>query len=222
MRRERRASESNTNAVAWRIEGKKICNARCGSAGSRRTDVGLEKFAVENGRGVGMPVHRKNLLRPIPPLLEQSAIHRRTTAVPASYCAKDEGTKRRYPSVSPSCSCTGDWERWLSIVAFQGTRYFYSNFLPDDSRGARTFLKRDEIVRAVTSLVNTVCSRFNEFRSASGCTISTYPLLAWFRGQYGAQKTRAEGLLQFMAAVIEASKQRCACRILHFRLKMVN
>lgn len=68
-----------------------------------------------------MPVHRKNLLRPIPPVLEQSAIHHRTTAVPSSYCAKDEGTKLRFPFVRLSLSGARRWQTWLSIVSFQGT-----------------------------------------------------------------------------------------------------
>lgn len=78
-------------------------SVRTDVAGSRWTDVSLEKSAVKNGRRVGMPVHWKNLLRPIPPVLEQSAIHHRTTAVPSSYCAKDEGTKRPrgFPSRVP-------------------------------------------------------------------------------------------------------------------------
>ena len=116
--------------VGWRendrriesLSNRKIENTRAdGRAGSRWTDVSLEKSAVRNGRRVGMPVHRKNLLRPIPPVLEQSAIHHRTTAVPSSYCAKDEGTNRRFfPFVRLSLSGARGWQTWLSIASFEG------------------------------------------------------------------------------------------------------
>lgn len=113
----------NNRRIDW-LSSRKIENTRA------PTDVqahdGLTSAwknpQFEMAVGWGMPVHRKNLLRPIPPVLEQSAIHHRTTAVPSSYCAKDEGTKRRrFPFVRLSLSAARGWQTWLSIASFQGT-----------------------------------------------------------------------------------------------------